>query len=894
MSESDSTFSSNIQQRVPVSLVDEMRTSYLDYAMSVIIGRAIPDARDGLKPVHRRILYSMHAQKINAGGPHKKCARVVGDVIAKYHPHGDAAVYDALVRMAQDFRLRHMLIDGQGNFGSIDGDPPAAYRYTECRLTHLASELLSDLEKDTVEMLPNFDNTESEPQVLPARFPNLLVNGSEGIAVGMATNIPPHNLGEIITGTIALIRNPDIAIEELMLLVPGPDFPTAGIIYGRSGIEQAHRTGRGTIVMRARTEVEKVPGRAEREQIVVREIPYQVNKARLHARIGELIRDKRIDGIAEARDESDREGIRLVIELKKDAHSQVVLNQLYRMTDMQSSFGVINLAILHGRPVILDLKASLKAWIDHRREVITRRTRYELRQAEAEREIVEGLGMAITEVDLVIRTIRQSQDSDEAKAQLMKLPLKGLEDFVRRAGRPEAEIATARERGDYFLSERQAKAILEMRLSRLTGLETQKLAERYGELCVEVTRLQTILADEKLLMNVIIMELEDVSERYANARRTEIVSTEAEISVEDLIREEDMVVTISHMGYIKRTSATTYRSQRRGGRGIVGMQARDEDFVQQLFVASTHATVFFFSDKGKVYVKKVHEVPEAARNARGRAVVNFVGMESGEKITAITPVAGFVEGQFVVTLTKKGQIKKTGLLEYQNVREKGIIGVKIEDDDALLSAAVTDGSREFIIATRKGMSIRFPEDQVRPTGRSTMGVKGVELDEGDEVVSLAVTEAERSQVLAVCENGYGKRTALDEFRVQNRGGKGVILIDASERNGPVVGIALVRDKDELIVVTDRGQMIRMKVGEIRETGRNAQGVKVMTVGEGERIAAIERMEEIAGGDSIPPGESIPPDGGLTDSNGNGNGNGRSSVRPPSGGGSIPPPPDEPS
>ncbi len=887
MSDSDSSFSSNIQQRVPVSIVDEMRTSYLDYAMSVIIGRAIPDARDGLKPVHRRILYSMHEQKIGPGGPHKKCARVVGDVIAKYHPHGDAAVYDALVRMAQDFRLRHMLIDGQGNFGSIDGDPPAAYRYTECRLTHLATELLRDLEKDTVDMAPNFDNVESEPKVLPASFPNLLVNGSEGIAVGMATNIPPHNLGEIITGTIALIRNPDMRIDELILHIPGPDFPTAGIIYGRTGIEQAYATGRGTVVMRARTELEKIPGKTDREQIVVREIPYQVNKARLHARIGELIRDKRLDGIAEVRDESDREGIRLVIELKKDAHPQVVLNQLFRMTELQSSFGVINLAILSGRPVVLDLKTALQAWVDHRRVVVTRRTRFELRQAEGEREIVEGLGMAITEVDLVIRTIRESADPETARVRLMKLPLTGLEEFVRRAGRPEAEIATAKQRGDYFLSERQSKAILEMRLSRLTGLEREKLATRYGELCVDVASLQAILADDKLLMNVVVMELEEIRERYANPRRTEIVATEADITVEDLIREEDMVVTISHLSYIKRTSAATYRAQRRGGKGISGMAARDEDFVQQLFVASTHSMVFFFSDKGKVYVKKVYEIPEAARNARGRAVVNFVGMEAGEKIAAITPVSGFNEGQFVVTLTKKGQIKKTSLPEYQNVREKGIIGVKIEDNDALLSAAVTDGARELIIATCKGMSIRFPEEQVRATGRSTMGVKGIDVDEGDEVVGLAVTEAERNQVLTVCENGYGKRTDLEEFRLQNRGGKGVILIDASERNGPVIGIALVRDKDQLMVVTDRGQTIRVKVNEIRETGRNAQGVRIMTLGDGERVAAIERMveSEIIGGDSIPP-EPMP------DGNGDGNGgDGRGSTRPPGAGGSMPPPDD---
>ena len=843
MSDQDPEQKSNIQQKIPVSILDEMRSSYLDYAMSVIIGRAIPDVRDGLKPVHRRILYSMSEQKIGPGGPHKKCARVVGDVIAKYHPHGDAAVYDALVRMAQDFRLRHPLIDGQGNFGSVDGDPPAAYRYTECRLERIATELLLDIDKDTVNMAPNFDASESEPVVLPAKFPNLLVNGSEGIAVGMATNIPPHNLGEIITATIDLIRNPDITIDDLMLHIPGPDFPTAGIIYGRAGIVQAYQTGRGTVVMRARTEVEKIGGKTDREQIVVTEIPYQVNKARLHAKIGELIREKRIDGISEARDESDREGMRLVIELKKDAHPQVVLNQLYRMTDLQSSYGVINLAIVKGRPEVLDLKSTIACFVEHRREVVTRRTRFELQKAEAEREIVEGLGMAITEVDLVISSIRSSADADEARIKLLALPLRGLEEFVRHAGRPESEIAAAKARGDYFLSERQARAILDMRLARLTGLEREKLADQYGKLCAEVERLTAILADEGLLMNVIVMELEDIRERFANPRRTEIVAAEAEINLEDLIQEEDMVVTVSHVGYIKRTSAATYRAQRRGGRGKIGMAARDEDFVQRLFVASTHATVFFFSDKGKVYRKRVFEIPEAARNSKGRAVVNFVGMEPGEKIAAITPIAQFVEGYNVVTITKKGQIKKTDVTDYQNVREKGIIGVRIEDDDELLSAAVTDGEREFIIATRNGMSIRFPEEQVRSTGRATMGVKAVDLDEGDEVVGMVVTEEPTSMVLAVCENGFGKRTNLDEFRVQNRSGKGVILINTSERNGPVVGVALVQDNDEIMVVTDRGQMIRTKVEEIRETGRNAQGVKIMALGEGERVVCIERIAE---------------------------------------------------
>jgi DNA gyrase subunit A len=854
----------NIPQNKPVSLQDEMRASYLDYAMSVIIGRAIPDARDGLKPVHRRILYAMHGMHLTASQAYKKCARVVGEVLGKYHPHGDASVYDALVRMAQDFSLRHLLVDGQGNFGSVDGDPPAAYRYTECRLTRISAELLADLEKGTVDFAPNFDDSEQEPLVLPTRVPNLLVNGSSGIAVGMATNIPPHNLAEVVTATIDLIKNPDATNEQLMVHVPGPDFPTGGIIYGRSGIEQAYRTGRGTIVVRARATTEKIQGKTDREQIVVTEIPYQVNKARLHSKIAELVRDKRIEGISEVRDESDREGMRLVIELKKDVFGQVVLNQLYRLTDMQTTFGVINLSIVDGRPEVLDLRTTLRVFIEHRKEVVTRRSRHELNEAQASREIVEGLGMAITEVDLVIQTIRKAKDPDDARAELQKLPLAGLEDFVRRAGRPESEIAEAAKKKQYFLSERQAKAILEMRLSRLTGLEREKLAKEYGELCDTIARLSAILADPRLLFEVVEKELEEVRDKYKDPRRTEIVATEAEINMEDLVQEEDMVVTISHAGYIKRTPSSTYRAQRRGGRGKVGMEAREEDFVNQLFVASTHAYVFFFSDRGKVYVKKVYEIPSAARNAKGRAIVNFVGMEPGEKIAAITPVIEMKEGTFIVTLTQKGQIKKTEVTEYENFREKGIIGVKIEDGDRLLGAALTDGTRDIIIATKQGMSIRFDEKQVRPMGRATVGVRAIDLSEGDEVVGLGVTSDGDPRVLAVCEKGYGKRTPLEEFRPQNRGGKGIILIDASERNGPVVGIALVREDDQLMLVTDRGQTLRTNVNEIRETGRNAQGVRLMTIEDAERVVAVERLAESEDtslsiapeGGSIPPGDDV--------------------------------------
>ena len=854
----------NPAQRIPVSIQDEMRTSYLDYAMSVIIGRAIPDVRDGLKPVHRRILFSASEQNLNPGSAHKKSAKVVGDVLANYHPHGDASVYDAMVRLAQDFSLRYPLIDGQGNFGSIDGDPPAAYRYTEARLSRIAVELLADIDKECVDFQPNFDDSKQEPRVLPSRIPNLLVNGSGGIAVGMATNVPPHNMGEIIDATVHLIRNPDAPIDDLMRIVPGPDFPTGGLIYGRGGIESAQRTGRGTIIMRAKWMVEKTPGKGEREQIVFTEMPYQVNKARVHAKIGELMREKKIEGISEARDESDRDGIRLVIELKKDVMPQVVVNQLYRMTDLQSTFGVINLAIHHGRPAVLDLKQTLSAFVEHRRDVVTRRSRFELRQAEGAREIVEGLGMAITEVDLVIRTIRESRDSDIARAALMQLPLKGLEKFVARAGRPQAEIDEALKKTPYFLSERQAKAILEMRLSRLTGLETEKLATEYGTLSETIARLRAILADTKLLFDVIVMELEEIRAKYADKRRTEILASEADLSDEDLIQEEDMVVTISHAGYIKRTAPGAYRAQKRGGKGKIGMEARDEDWVTQLFVASTHAYVFFFSDKGKVYVKKVHEIPIAPRTAKGRAIVNFVGMEQGEKVAAIVEVPKIESGKYVATVTQRGQIKKTELVEYENFREKGIIGVKIEDGDQLLSAALTDGNQEFLIATKMGQSIRFPESQVRSMGRSTVGVKAIDVGEGDHVVGIAVTEPGRMHVLAVCEKGFGKRTHIDEFRIQNRGGKGIILIDASERNGPVVDIKLVKDGDEVMLITDRGQTLCTRIDEIRETGRNAQGVKIMSVDGEEKVVAVERLAESPvddeGGTSseAPGGASVPP------------------------------------
>ena len=873
-------------QKVPISIQDEMRTSYLDYAMSVIVGRAIPDARDGLKPVHRRILYSAYEQGLVPTAAYKKSATIVGAVLGSYHPHGDSSVYDAMVRLAQDFSMRYPLIDGQGNYGSVDGDPAAAYRYTEARLSRVALELLSDIDKECVDWAPNFDDSKVEPTVLPSRIPNLLVNGTGGIAVGMATNVPPHNLGEVIEATVHLIRNPQCPIDDLMRFIPGPDFPTGGLIFGRGGIEAAQRTGRGNIIMRARMEVEKAPGKGEREMIVVTEIPYQANKAKIHARIGELMREKKIEGISEARDESDREGMRLVIELKKDVAPQIVINQLYRLTDLQTSFGVINLAIVRGRPAVLNLKETLAVFVEHRRDVVTRRTRYELRQAEAAREIVEGLGMATTEVDLVVKTIRASRDTETARAELMKLPLKGLEAFVRRAGRPESEIADAKARGDYFLSERQAKAILEMRLAKLTGLEQEKLAAEYGELCNEIARLRNILANESVLLDVIVMELEEIKSKYADKRRTEIVANDAEIADEDLIQEEDMVVTISHAGYVKRTHPSAYRAQKRGGKGKIGMEAREEDWVTQLFVASTHAYVFFFSDRGKVYVKKVYEIPIAPRTAKGRAIVNFVGMEPGEKVAAIVEVPKIESGKFVVTLTRRGQIKKTEVTEYENFRQKGIIGVKVEDGAQLLAAVLTDGSREFLIATKHGQSIRFSEDQVRAMGRGTVGVKAIDVGEDDQVVGMAVTDPDRQHVLAVCEKGFGKRTLLEEFRAQNRGGKGIILIDASDRNGPVVDLKLVKDSDEVMLITDKGQTIRTSVAEIRETGRNAQGVKIMSVEGDERVVAVERLAESSadeGGESQVP----PPPGDGGDAGGSSNGGALGGASP-----SMTPPPGE--
>ncbi|MEM9191131.1 MAG: DNA gyrase subunit A [Myxococcota bacterium] len=836
--------------QLPVTIEDEMRRSYLDYAMSVIIGRAIPDVRDGLKPVHRRILYSMHEQKVTWNQSYRKSARIVGDVLGKYHPHGDQAVYDALTRTAQDFSMRYPLVDGQGNFGSVDGDRPAAMRYTEVRMARLASELLADIEKDTVDFGPNFDDSESEPLVLPSRVPNLLINGSGGIAVGMATNVPPHNLREIVDATIRLIDNPELTIDQLMvddpdsgrLGVSGPDFPTAGFIYGTSGIRQAFHTGRGRVVMRARATIEEMPNKGGREQIIITEIPYQVNKAETLKKIAGLVREKRIEGISHIQDESDRTGMRVVIELKRDAFGEVVLNQLYQMTPLQTTFGVNCLAIVGGQPKLLNLKETLQHFIQHRREVVTRRTAFELRQAEAQREIVEGLGMAVTEVDAVVQTIRDSKDPEEARGRLMKLPLKGLEEFVRRAGRPDEEINEAKERGDYFLSERQAKAILDMRLARLTGLEREKLAGEYGEICERITELKAILSSETRLLEVIVGELSEIRERYGDERRTEIVHAEGDIAVEDLIADEDVVVTVSHKGYIKRVLISEYREQSRGGKGTKGMVASDEDFVSYLFIANTHAHILVLSDKGTVYLQRVFQIPQGSRTAKGRNIVNLVGMDPGDRVAAVVPVQEFSDDSFLLTCTRKGRVKRTALRAYEKVRQSGIIGVAIADEDELFAARVVNAGQQVLLGTADGLSIRFDVNDVRPMGRDSRGVKGIDLREEDRVVGMDIVDNEERQVLTVSENGYGKRTPVSEWKVQNRGGKGLIALDTSERNGRMVKLRLISPEDQLMVITDKGQVIRTRVSEIRETGRNAQGVRIIRLGDGERVVDVEPLE----------------------------------------------------
>jgi len=807
----------NLQNRLPVKLEEEMQKSYMDYAMSVIIGRALPDVRDGLKPVHRRVLYAMYDLGNDWNKPFKKSARIVGDVIGKYHPHGDMAVYDALVRMAQDFSLRYPLIEGQGNFGSIDGDPPAAMRYTEVRMARLAGELLADIEKETVDFGPNYDGTLSEPAVLPARFPNLLVNGSSGIAVGMATNIPPHNLTEVINATIALINNPEISIEELLKIIPGPDFPTGGFILGRGGIREAYLSGKGIIQLRARALIERQK-RTEKESIVITELPYQVNKAKLLEKIAELVQEKKIEGIADLRDESDREGLRVVIELKRDAVAQVILNQLFKNTQMQITYGIIFLAIVHGQPLLLNIKELLQEFINHRREVVTRRTKFELAKAEANAHILEGLKIALDNLDKVINLIRSSKTPKEAKESLMS-----------RLG----------------LSEAQATAILEMRLQRLTNMEREKINEDYREVIKLIARLREILSHERLLLNLIIEELQEIKEKYGDERRTEIVEEALDISLEDLIVEEDMVVTVSHSGYIKRNAISLYRSQKRGGRGKMGMTTKEEDFVEHLFVASTHSYILIFTDAGKVYWLKVHEIPQGGRIARGKAIVNLLNLAPEEKITAILPVKEFIEGKYVFMATKQGIVKKTDLLAYSHPRSGGIIALSLDQGDELIAAGLTDGAKEILLSSREGKAIRFAEEETRPMGRTARGVKGIELSPGDYLVSMDIInpELKGGTILSVTEKGYGKRTPIEEYPRQSRGGKGVITIKTTPRNGKLVGVQQIIEQDEVMLITDRGKIIRLSGEDISVIGRNTQGVKLIDLENGERVMAVTRLAE---------------------------------------------------
>ena len=801
-------------QKVPVYIEDEMRQSYMDYAMSVIIGRALPDVRDGLKPVHRRVLYAMYDMGNVHNSPYRKSARVVGDVIGKYHPHGDMAVYDTIVRMAQDFSMRYPLVDGQGNFGSIDGDPPAAMRYTEIRMAPLASEILADIEKETVDFSPNYDDSLEEPAVLPSRIPNLLINGASGIAVGMATNIPPHNLGEIIDGLVAMVETPEISIKELMKLIPGPDFPTGGFIHGQEAIAHAYHEGRGIIQMRGRAFTETVK-RTGREQIIISDIPFMVNKTRLIEQIAGLVQDKKIEGIADLRDESDREGMRIVIELKRDAVPDVIINQLYKHTALQESFGVNMLAIAEGRPRLLNLKEALKAFLDHRKEVVTQRTAYDLRKAEERLHILEGLRIALDHLDAVIALIRNSTDPKVAKEGLV---------------------------ANFGLSEIQAQAILDMRLQRLTGLEREKILQEHRETVELIAKLRAILEDEREIYKIVVEELRDIKERYGDARRTEIVNRSEEISAEDLIVEEDMVVTISHEGYIKRNPVTLYRAQRRGGKGKIGTTTRDEDFVSYLFVASTHFSILFFTTTGKVHWMKVHELPQASRAARGRPIVNLLHLDEGEKVSAFLSVREFQAGRFVVFATKKGLIKKTDLMSYSNPRASGIRAIALEDGDEVIGVQLTDGEQEIILSTRDGQSIRFKETQVRPTGRGTYGVVGMRLDDGDAVVGMEMLTLGHD-ILTVSEKGYGKRTAMEEYRLQSRGGKGIITMKTTEKTGRVVGVQQVTEDDEIMLVTNGGKIIRLRVKDIRVIGRNTQGVCLINLEEGERVVSLACLAE---------------------------------------------------
>ncbi len=799
-----------VENIVDVELVKEMKTSYIDYAMSVIVSRALPDVRDGLKPVHRRILYTMYQAGYTPDKPYKKCAATVGDVLGKYHPHGDAAVYDSMVRMAQDFSLRYPLVDGHGNFGSVDGDPPAAYRYTESRMSKIALEALRDIEKDTVDFTPNYDESLKEPIVLPSKLPQLLINGSSGIAVGMATNIPPHNLSEVIDGIIALADNRDISIDELINYIKGPDFPTAGIIMGRSGIRAAYHTGRGKILMRARAEIEGEEG--EKQRIIVTELPYQVNKARLVEKIAELVHEKRIEGIKDLRDESDRRGMRIVIEIKKDANANIVLNHLYKNTQMQETFGVIMLALVDNQPKILNLKEVLENYLKFQEDVITRRTRFDLKKAQARAHIVEGLLIALENIDAVIKTIRSSYDN--AKINLMN---------------------------EFKLTDIQAQAILDMRLARLQGLEKEKLDDEYNELLSKIKYYNEVLNDESMVLGKIKEELLVIKEKFGDERRTEITNVVDEIDIEDLIEEEENVITLTHFGYIKRMPTSTYTSQRRGGKGIKGLSTREEDFVEHIIVGSTHDTLLFFTTRGRMYRLKAYQLPEAGRQAKGSAVINLLPIEKDEKITAVIPIREFEEDKYLVMCTKKGIIKKTSLSDYNSIRKGGLIAISLDDDDELIKVERTDGSNEIIVATNKGMAIRFSEQNVRPMGRVTRGVKAITLRDDDYVIGMCIP-SEGFELLAVTENGYGKRTSLSEYRVQTRGGIGIKTYKCSEVTGNVIGIYSVDDSEDIILITSEGIIIRISAADIRTIGRTTKGVRLMRLDEGVKVVSMGKTE----------------------------------------------------
>jgi DNA gyrase subunit A len=834
-------------ERNQINIEDEMRRSYLDYAMSVIIGRALPDVRDGLKPVHRRILYGMFEQGNTAGKAYRKSARAVGDVMGKYHPHGDSAIYDSVVRMAQDFSMRYTLVDGQGNFGSVDGDNPAAMRYTEVRLAKIAGEVLADIEKETVNFVPNYDDSLTEPSVLPTKIPLLLANGSEGIAVGMATKIPPHNLGEIIDGTIALIKDPQISIDKLIKLIPGPDFPTAGFIYGREEIHRAYREGRGIVQMRAKAAIDEI-GRGERTRsaVVVTEIPYQVNKSELIARIAELIHERKIDA-SEVRDESNREGMRIVVELKRDAIPQVVLNKLYKLTRLQASFGIINIAIVDGQPKLLNLKQMLEAFVEFRREVVRRRTEFDLRKAQARAHVLEGLNKAIDALDHIIPLIRNSRSVDEARSWLTA-DFKGLSEIKKWKGITGAKTQDAfvKElqkviKGLEF-SEIQAQAILDLQLRRLSALERQKILDEYAEIIKHIAELENILANEGVLRQVIMDELAEVRRQYADERRTVIVDADAEFNIEDLIADEDVAITVTNAGYIKRTPVTAYTRQGRGGKGRLGAKAKNEDFVEHLFIASTHAYLMIFTDNGQVFKMKVHEIPEGDTAARGKAVVNLVQLSQERKLVAVMPVRDFGEEVFLTMVTKNGVIKKTALADYQNIRATGINAINIDEGDELLDVIRTDGKRQIFIATHDGMAVRFNESDVRPMGRVARGVRGVNLRKGDFVVSVCSVSTEGSEkMLSISEKGFGKQTTVDSYRLTRRGGIGVINMKTTDKTGKVVAAFPVEEDSEIMIITQQAKLIRLGVDKIRETGRSAQGVTLIKCGEDDLVTSASLL-----------------------------------------------------